>query len=365
MTRSIIYTVDAQNRLTAMSPAAPESEDMMQRLVADYPEIIAEGDEALLLVKREQEIADGDLSSRWSLDHLFVTRAGVPVLVELKRASDTRLRREVVGQMLDYAANATAHWQAGTIAASFAGTATEMGRDPDALLADFLPEGIAPDAFWEKVDDNFALGQIKLVFVADTIPRELARIVEFLNEQMRADVRAVELSWFEGSGVRAFTPRVIGDTQRAQAAKPGAPPPPVTRDAWIARDLAPLGPDAVAAAGVFIAAVEAAGGIAEVSTAQASLVAVFPAPPRTIYPLFLRRSGGGIVVLALKYLRATPAYAAAAARQELCDRLARILGERTTGSVDGFPTFPAARLTAEGVPEALAALLRDIAAARD
>ena len=48
-------------------------------------------------------------SGRWSLDHLFVTRDGVPVLVELKRAMNSRLRREVVGQILDYAANATAY----------------------------------------------------------------------------------------------------------------------------------------------------------------------------------------------------------------------------------------------------------------
>src|SRR4051794_12230288 len=40
-------------------------------------------------------------SSRWSLDHLFVDQEGVPTLVEVKRSSDTRARREVVAQMLD------------------------------------------------------------------------------------------------------------------------------------------------------------------------------------------------------------------------------------------------------------------------
>jgi len=57
-----------------------------------------------------------------------------------------------------------------------------------------------PAAFWEQVDANFKAGRIKLVFVADEIPRDLARIVEFLKEQMRADVRAVELRWFTGEG---------------------------------------------------------------------------------------------------------------------------------------------------------------------
>lgn len=42
--------------------------------------------------------------SRWSLDHLVVDQDAVPTFVEVKRASDTRARREVMAQMLDYAA---------------------------------------------------------------------------------------------------------------------------------------------------------------------------------------------------------------------------------------------------------------------
>ena len=42
-----------------------------------------------------------------------------PTLVEVKRSSDTRERREVVGQMLDYAANAVVYWPIETIRARF------------------------------------------------------------------------------------------------------------------------------------------------------------------------------------------------------------------------------------------------------
>lgn len=68
-----------------------------------------------------------------------MTCDGVPVLVEIKRASDTCIRREVVGQLIDYAAGAHAHWAAGTIAASFARTAG--AEQADALLAGFLEGG--------------------------------------------------------------------------------------------------------------------------------------------------------------------------------------------------------------------------------
>ena len=54
------------------------SEDFMQKLVASHPELIADLDGALLLIRREQPIADReDGGGRWSLDHLFVTRTGV------------------------------------------------------------------------------------------------------------------------------------------------------------------------------------------------------------------------------------------------------------------------------------------------
>lgn len=362
MSRSIIYTV-SDGKLTAMTPAAPENEDTMQRLVADYPEIIADRDGALLLVRREQPIGDGEGDARWSLDHLFVTRDGVPVLVELKRAVDTRLRREVVGQMLDYAANGTAHWKAGTIAASFSATALAANRNPDELLTDFLGAEADIEAFWQQVDANFSAGRIKLVFVADQIPRELARIVEFLNEQMKADVRAVELNWFEGQGIKAFTPRIIGETERAQASKStGTALEPITREEWINKHLAPLGPETVAAAERYIELIAKTGGHAEVTRPQGSIIAIYDLPAKALYPLGMTRYGTGKaqVALQLGYLKYHQAFHADAARQEIYDRVAELVGPLSTRSLAGSPAFPLERLNDPMIYEGLAQLLRDI-----
>ena len=50
-----------------------------------------------------------------------------------------------------------------------------------------------------------------MVFVADIIPPELQRIVEFLNGQMDpAEVLAVEIKQFVGSDIQTLVPRVIG-----------------------------------------------------------------------------------------------------------------------------------------------------------
>jgi hypothetical protein len=63
--------------------------------------------------------ADGDSGDRWSLDHLFADQDAIPTFVEVKRSTDTRIRREVVAQMLDYAANGTEYWTMNKIRLSF------------------------------------------------------------------------------------------------------------------------------------------------------------------------------------------------------------------------------------------------------
>jgi len=54
-------------------------------------------------------------------------------------------------------------------------------------------------------------GKVRMVFVADKIPVELQRIVEFLNVQMDpAEVLALEVRQFLGQGLKTLVPRVIG-----------------------------------------------------------------------------------------------------------------------------------------------------------
>ena len=85
-----------------------------------------------LLVKRVAGIPDRKLAgSRWSLDHLFIDQDAVPILVEVKRSDDRRIRREVVGQMLDYAANGVVSWPADRMRASFEARCATEGRDAE------------------------------------------------------------------------------------------------------------------------------------------------------------------------------------------------------------------------------------------
>ncbi len=205
-----------------------ELEDDLQELLAKHPRLLGNA-RRWLLVMREKGVADApDRADRWSLDHLFVDQDAVPTLVEVKRGSNTQIRREVVGQMLDYAANASRFWTEDEIRDAFEREHGGSGEPPDAVLQEFLrEEDSTDDEFWRRVATNLAARRMRLVFVADAIPSELVRIVVFLNAQMRdIEVLAVEIKQFKGNNpTETLVSRVIGDT----AAPPGKNLPLRTR----------------------------------------------------------------------------------------------------------------------------------------
>lgn len=203
-----------------------DTEDVLQTLIARYPDLLA-GDQfggaparRWLLVRREAALpSDEGSGGRWSVDHLFVDQDAVPTLVEVKRSSDSRIRREVIGQMLDYAANAVVHWPIEIVRSHFEDRCEREGRDPATELAAVLDPAQDAETFWDQVASNLSSGRIRLVFLADEIPRELRRVVEFLNEQMKADVIAIEVKQYVGEGLRTLVPRVIGETAASETRK--------------------------------------------------------------------------------------------------------------------------------------------------
>ena len=86
----------------------------------------------LYLIEQEFAIKESENSGNaYSLDHLLVDEDGIPVLVEVKRSTDTRIKREVVAQMLDYASRAS-KWDIKAIQDSF--NSNNPDADPDIFI---------------------------------------------------------------------------------------------------------------------------------------------------------------------------------------------------------------------------------------
>jgi hypothetical protein len=118
-----IFVVGDDGSLTEAPSAAYKAEAELQELLAANihllpgAQIDRDNPRRWLLIKREAGVPNREGGGGWwSIDHLAVDQDAVPTFVEVKRASDTRARREVVAQMLDYAANGYVFWTPGQLA---------------------------------------------------------------------------------------------------------------------------------------------------------------------------------------------------------------------------------------------------------
>jgi hypothetical protein len=218
---------DRENLITLEETGYVE-ETVLQDYLVDYPDLLP-GDQITpedprrwLLVAQEMGVpGEEEGGNRWSLDHLFLDQDGVPTFVECKRSTDTRARREVVAQMLDYAANGIEYWSMDRLRQAAAEASRSRGRSLDDEIAELLGgDELTIEQYWDAVEANLRAHRVRLVFVADSTPKELRRLVEFLNEEMRnVGVLAVEIKQFHregGGGQTALVPRVVGLTEAAR-----------------------------------------------------------------------------------------------------------------------------------------------------
>ncbi len=235
MYKSKIFLIgESEEKLIALVESGYVTENVLQQLLAKYPDLLPgdqmnpENPRRWLLVGREVGVP-GDVgeTGRWSLDHLFLDQDGIPTFVECKRTEDTRTRREVVAQMLDYAANGTEYWKMDQLRQSATETCQRRKKSLDEEIMGLLERDQDPAAveeYWQQVEANLRHHRIRLIFVADAIPKELRRLVAFLNEEMaNVEVLAVEVKQFQKEdqqAQKALVPRVVGFTESVRKPTP-------------------------------------------------------------------------------------------------------------------------------------------------
>ncbi len=231
-----IFLRQSDNTLLEMTEQPYAAEELLQQLLASHPDLLA-GDQIDSVVPRRwlfigQEVGvpgEQDGGNWWSLDHLFLDQDAIPTFVEVKRSTDTRSRREVVAQMLDYAANATEYWPVPRMREDHARMCQTAGVTTEEHFAQsFGPESsLEMEDFWHQAEVNLREGRVRLLFVGDKIPLQLRRIVEFLNRQMDpAQVLALEVRQFVSpggaEGLQTLVPRIIGQSEITRKATSAA-----------------------------------------------------------------------------------------------------------------------------------------------
>lgn len=355
--------------LVQLEPGAYLKEADLQRFIAQHPMVLAsavepdEHDPRWLLIAQELNITmdDGTERVNWSLDHLFIDNHGMPTLVEVKRSSDPRSRREVVGQMLDYVASFKATWTAQSL--------RELWRtkcpDPEATLETVLEASAIEDAeaFWDLVDTRINAGELRLLFVADRLSSPVVRIIEYLNEQLRTtEVIGVEVLPHtnpDDSSIVAYVPTVRGRTSAVSTSKGISERR--SMDEFEQMLSSRHGQNVLEAVRSLIAKSTALGGFTTIGTDARNprLFLNFRAAGsgRTFWPLAIN-SRAGKVALQLRWLANNPQFADEDRRAEFVSRCATAIGETIDAPrLDGFPGFQVGVLSRVGVTDRIAEVL--------
>ena len=153
-------------------------EDALQMLLQRYPQIIpgkqidpaSDDPPRFVLLRREMPVGD------WSLDHLFVDQRGVLTLVETKLFENPGSRREVIGQLIEYAANAIDVWASGQARQSAAEFWAKQGEKLDEVISEAF-EDVDIEEFWDLVEMNLRNGRLRLIIAADEIRPEVRRMM--------------------------------------------------------------------------------------------------------------------------------------------------------------------------------------------
>ena len=153
------------------------------------------------------------------VDNLLLTPDGGIVLVEAKLWRNPQARREVVGQVLDYAKDL-----AGFDYEKLQSAVRLALRKPDLSLFDLVHPGAdaaEERGFVDAVSRNLRLGRVLLLIVGDGIQEGVETLTDYLQRHMALSftLALVELAlWRAPEGALLVTPRILTRTREIERA---------------------------------------------------------------------------------------------------------------------------------------------------
>jgi hypothetical protein len=209
----------ARVHLNAAKPGA-YSEGWLQRLIHRHPSLLPIDQIEPALIPLIPVCLELPTSSGY-VDNLFVTPDGDLVLVECKLWRNPEARREVIGQILDYAKDLAAWGYEDLEAAVRKATRPDAGgggsmRLYDLVAAAAVEAELDEARFIDAVSRNLKRGRFLLLIVGDGIQDGAERLADFLQQHagLHFTLALVELAMFELPARAGYLvqPRVLART---------------------------------------------------------------------------------------------------------------------------------------------------------
>jgi hypothetical protein len=211
----ILLRNDKKDAWKLVESAAYKGENELQRLLAESPSLISiedvrAGAGQLVVAVREFPLPIG------FLDLVAFSAAGDITLIECKLASNPQIKREVIGQALEYGAHL---WQM-----SYEDLDQAIQQRTNKPLAELMHAALG-DSDWDEetfrvnIESALADGSFILIIVVDEITEELSRIIHFVNNCGHPvfTFAALEMQRYQSDKTEMLVPRVVGDTLSSTA----------------------------------------------------------------------------------------------------------------------------------------------------
>jgi len=197
----IINKSDIGERLHEIDPAETAfDESWLQQLIFKHPEILPVAEiegifSPMASIGREVSTRLG------SVDNLFISQRGYPILVETKLWRNPEARRNVVAQALDYA-SALSEWdfmRLDEAVKKFSGRVGNQQSLIELIENNFGEIEEGHEFFIDTVNKNLRLGRFLILIVGDRIHESTIPIVEFITRYpgLAFDLALIELQCFK------------------------------------------------------------------------------------------------------------------------------------------------------------------------
>ena len=177
----------------------------MQDYLEEYPIVIPlseiiEGASDLLCIGREVIAGSG------YIDLLFIDKEGLLTLVETKLRKNREVRREVIGQVIEYASYVS-QWNADDvyrIANEYFLTSDVVPSERKGITLDkvmksdkIVGDEFSDEDFRYQIEQNLRDGRLRLIIAVDKLIEELRATVTFLNSNSKYEILLLKVSSFE------------------------------------------------------------------------------------------------------------------------------------------------------------------------
>jgi hypothetical protein len=206
----IVQDVNGDSRVLGSKPYPYE--DILKRNIVELPSLLP------LEAVSDEPVSHMTIGEEWPAgtgraDIVLIGSDAVLTIVETKLSRNPEARREVIAQLLEYAAYLS-EWTIFEIQHR----ADEFFRSQepsfDQALETFLGDSgteEGTDSFKSKIEQNLRQGRIRLIVAVDEVGEQIQKIVTFVNSYSSFELYLLQIASYEDShSRRIFVPSLYG-----------------------------------------------------------------------------------------------------------------------------------------------------------